>query len=61
MAEKLHNTSSVCKSNYIDPVLIDKYMKNPHNFVKHYGNNLTAENLTDRYKCLNNLKHVKNA
>ena len=49
VAEKLHNTPSVCKSNYIDPILIDKYMKNPNRFVKHYGNNLAAEHLTDRY------------
>lgn len=49
VADKLHNTVSVCKSNYIDPILIDKYMKNPANFNKHYDNSSTVEELTDRY------------
>ena len=32
VANKLHNTSSVCKSNYLDPELINLFLDNPNKF-----------------------------
>ena len=49
VANKLHNTAAVCKSNYIDPVLLDRYMKNPSEFVRHFSECKTKVQLTDKY------------
>ena len=32
VANKLHNTASVCKSNYLDPELINLFLDNPNKF-----------------------------
>ena len=32
VASKLHNTSAVCKSNYLDPELINLFVENPNKF-----------------------------
>ena len=34
VADKLHNTSSVCKSNYLDPELINQLQDNPKKFLE---------------------------
>ena len=48
VAYKLHNTSAVCKANYLDPVLID-FLKNDHKkFLKHFGVN-NKEELYKKY------------
>ena len=49
VADKLHNTSSVCKSNYIDPVLIDKYSTDPHYFIRYFSSCKTKIQFTDKY------------
>ena len=36
VACKLHNTSSVCKSNYLDPELIKFFTNDNHGFLKHF-------------------------
>lgn len=49
VADKLHNTVSVCKSNYIDPILIQRYMKNPNDFNRHFNNCNSKLQYTDKY------------
>lgn len=36
VAKKLHHTPSICKSNYIDPKLVEKYEKNPEKFCEYF-------------------------
>ena len=55
VADKLHNTASVCKSNYIDPYLIDIYMKDNKRFYSTFRGLTNKEDLTDGYlELLNN-------
>ena len=49
VAEKLHNTASVCRSNYIDPYLIDTYMKDSKRFLATFRGSSTNEDITDGY------------
>ena len=49
VAEKLHNTASVCKSNYIDPYLIDTYMKDSKRFMATFRGSSSKEDITDGY------------
>lgn len=49
VADKLHNTVSVCKSNYIDPILIEKYARNPINFNRHFSTCNSKLQYTDKY------------
>jgi DNA topoisomerase-1 len=49
VADKLHNTVSVCKSNYIDPILIDKYTRNPIDFNRHFSGCNSKLQYTDKY------------
>ena len=46
VAFKLHNTESVCKSNYIDPILLNEYEKKPQSFIKKF----THKSNDDLYK-----------
>lgn len=39
VSSKLHNTPSVCKSNYLDPKLINFYENNPSQFINMFKNN----------------------
>jgi len=39
VSKKLHNTPSVCKSNYLDPKLIKFYEENPSHFINMFKNN----------------------
>ena len=36
VAKKLHHTPSICKSNYIDPKLVDFYANNPKQFCEYF-------------------------
>ena len=55
VAHKLHNTSQVCKSNYIDPYLIDIYINDTDIFYGSFTDAYTREEITDCYIRL--LKH----
>lgn len=48
VAEKLHNTESVCKSNYLDPILINQYETNPIKF-KELFNHKSNDELFKKY------------
>ena len=37
VAYKLHNTTAVCKSNYLDPELINLLEKNPKKFLEQFN------------------------
>lgn len=39
VAHKLHNTPAICKSNYLDPELIQFYKTDPDNFKKYFDFN----------------------
>ena len=43
VAHKLHNTSTVCKSNYIDPYLIETYMNHSKKFFSMFKRAKTKE------------------
>ncbi len=43
VAEKLHNTEAVCKSNYLDPVLIESFTNTKDKFLKHFQYNSNDE------------------
>lgn len=45
VSEKLHNTSNVCKSSYLDPELINYYENNPTKFISQF----TDKNITNEY------------
>ena len=49
VAEKLHNTSSVCKSNYIDPYLVETYEKDTRRFIGTFRETKKRDDLTDKY------------
>ena len=38
VANKLHNTPAVCKSNYLDPEIINLFNENPHKFISIFDN-----------------------
>jgi len=43
VADKLHNTSSVCKQNYLDPKLIQFYELNSKDFIQYFQKNITQK------------------
>ena len=52
VAEKLHHTPSICKSNYIDPKLLEKYEKNPEKFCEYFKGNVNkrfTKHLSENY------------
>jgi len=49
VADKLHNTPSVCKNNYIDPYLIDTYMNDSKRFYATFRALTNKEDITDGY------------
>jgi len=55
IADKLHNTKSVCKSNYIDPYLIDIYINETKEFTSTFKNAFTKDEISKQYIEL--LKH----
>ena len=55
VAHKLHNTSSVCKKNYIDPYLIETYIDDIERFSGSFKDAFSKEEINDAYIRL--LKH----
>ena len=55
VAHKLHNTTSVCKKNYIDPYLIETYIEDIERFSGSFKDAFTKEEINDCYIRL--LKH----
>ena len=55
VAHKLHNTTSVCKKNYIDPYLIETYIEDIERFSGSFKDAFTKEEINDAYIRL--LKH----
>ena len=50
VAHKLHNTTSVCKSNYLDPELINLLEVNPKNFLELFNmNKINKDKLVYKY------------
>ena len=50
VADKLHNTSSVCKSNYLDPELINQLQDNPKKFLELFNmNKPNKDKLVNKY------------
>ena len=50
VSHKLHNTTSVCKSNYLDPELINLLEDNPKKFIELFNmNNLKKDKLITKY------------
>ena len=43
VAKKLHHTPSICKSNYIDPKLVEKYERNPEKFCEYFKGNVNKK------------------
>ena len=52
VAHKLHNTVSVCKTNYIDPYLIDTFLNDSKRFYATFRNSTTKEDITEGYLTL---------
>tara|TARA_B100000902_G_scaffold397738_1_gene462400 strand:+ start:74 stop:1057 length:984 start_codon:yes stop_codon:yes gene_type:complete len=48
VADKLHNTEAVCKSNYLDPLLLKHFEENTKDFIHHF-NYKTNEQLYKKY------------
>lgn len=49
VAHRLHNTRSVCKSNYVDPYLLDVYLHHPKRFHDAFQGSTTKEEFTEHY------------
>lgn len=53
VSTKLHNTCSVCKSNYLDPLLIDTFVHNTSYFLELFytsgTNSYNKDNITKKY------------
>ena len=50
VADKLHNTTSVCKSNYLDPELINLLQDNPKKFLELFNmNKPNKDKLVNKY------------
>jgi len=49
VAEKLNNTTTVCKKNYIDPYLIDLYLTDPKRFLGTFKNVSTKDEISEKY------------
>jgi DNA topoisomerase I len=52
VAKKLHHTPSICKSNYIDPKLLEMYEKNSKKFCKYFQGDVNkrfTQHLSNNY------------
>ena len=49
VAEKLNNTTSVCKKNYIDPSIINIYLTEPKRFFGTFKNTITKDEISEKY------------
>jgi DNA topoisomerase-1 len=52
VAEKLHNTRSVCKQNYVDPYVMRVYVTDTPTFKKFFATCTTKEEIAQRYISL---------
>jgi DNA topoisomerase-1 len=52
VAHKLHNTRSVCKSNYVDPFVLETFMSDTDRFRKTFHSCTTKEEITRHYISL---------
>lgn len=48
-AQKLNNTPSVCKSNYIDPFLINLYLDDTKRFIGSFKNASSKDEISEKY------------
>ena len=48
-ARKLNNTPSVCKTNYIDPYLIELYLNDSKRFLGTFKHASTKDEISERY------------
>ena len=56
IANKLHNTKSVCKSNYIDPYLVETYLNDHQRFMSTFKNSFSKDEISKKYIELLNHK-----
>lgn len=56
IANKLHNTKSVCKSNYIDPYLVETYLNDHRRFMSTFHNSFSKDEISKKYIELLNHK-----
>ena len=49
VAEKLNNTTSVCKHNYIDPFIRELYLNNPSRFWISFKGGNSKEEISEKY------------
>ena len=49
VADKLNNTTSVCKKNYIDPYIVDIYLKEPKRFFGTFKNSISKDEISEKY------------
>ena len=56
IANKLHNTKSVCKSNYIDPYLVETYLNDHRRFMTTFQNSFSKDEISKKYIELLNHK-----
>ena len=56
IANKLHNTKSVCKSNYIDPYLVETYLNDHRRFMSTFQNSFSKDEISKKYIELLNHK-----
>ena len=48
-SDKLNNTSTICKKNYIDPFIIDLYLTDTKRFFATFKNTTTKEEISEKY------------
>ena len=49
VADKLNNTSNVCKKNYLDPYILDIYLKDSKRFFGIFGEASTKDEISEKY------------
>lgn len=50
VADKLHNTASVCKGNYLDPELVNLFVDNPNKFYQYFKTEkLNKDKICNKY------------
>lgn len=52
VAEKLHNTRSVCKNNYVDPYLVEIFTSETERFKRAFSTCKTKEDIAKKYIAL---------
>ena len=49
VADKLNNTTSVCKKNYIDPYIVNIYLTEPKRFFGTFKNSTNKDEISEKY------------